>query len=111
MGHDRDTQSQNAIRAGTSRSTAPGSTAWSAICRLAVLILRSKAKSAFPVHSILSLTSSTAITTVTLFGGRHAGLALHLINSLKPVEFGAVSRRFQCQPCAGKAWEKAKCTR
>ncbi len=53
-----------------------------------------KAKSAFPVHSILSLTSSTAITTVTLFGGRHAGSALHLTNHLKPAEFGAVSRKF-----------------
>jgi hypothetical protein len=42
-------------------------------------ILKSKAKSEFPVYWNLSSTSSTAITTVTSFGGKHAGPALHLI--------------------------------
>jgi hypothetical protein len=47
------------------------------------LRLQSKAKPAFPIHSILSSMSSAAITTVTSFGGRRAESALHLISCLR----------------------------
>ena len=42
--------------------------------------MKSKAKSASPVHLILSLKPSIVTTIVTSFGGRHAGSALHLIS-------------------------------
>jgi hypothetical protein len=46
----------------------------------------------------LSSTSSTAITTVTSFGGRHAGSALHLISRFvnaasQAAAFSAQARR------------------
>src|SRR3984893_12995853 len=74
-------------------SAALGSTVWSVTCRSAVRILKSKAKSASPVHLILSLKPSTAITIVSSFGGRHAGSALHLISrhSKGPVRRGLAS--------------------
>src|SRR3979490_2928150 len=64
-------------------------------------ILKSKAKSEFRVHSILSSTSSTAITTVASFGVRHAGSALHLINRFvnaasQVAAFSAQARSIRC---------------
>jgi len=61
-------------------SAALVSTVWSVTCQSAVRILKSKAKSASPVHLILLLKPSIVTTVVTSFGGRHAGSALHLIS-------------------------------
>ena len=65
-----------------SRSTVLAPTVWYVKSRLGARTSKSKAKPAFPIHSILSSMSSKAINTVTLFGGRHAGSALRLISCL-----------------------------
>jgi hypothetical protein len=63
-------------------------------CRLGARTSKSKAKPAFPILSILSSMSSTAINTVTSFGGRHAESALHLISCLFPYREGDCRLRY-----------------
>src|ERR1700738_2903963 len=74
-------------------STARPPTVWCVKCRLGARTSKSKAKPAFPIHSILSSTSSAAITTVTSFGGRHAESALHLISCVLPSYYSLGAKR------------------
>ena len=64
-------------------------------------ILKSKAKSASPVHLILSLKPSIVTTIVTSFGGRHAGSALHLISHHSKGADAALRHSLQ-QECDGR---------
>jgi hypothetical protein len=78
MGDKRDSQRQHVLKAGTILFGGSGTDCL--VRRLGARTSKSKAKPVFPIHSILSSTSSTAINTVTSFGGRHAESALHLIS-------------------------------
>src|SRR3981081_297887 len=78
MGDKRDSQRQHVLKAGTILFGGSGTDCL--VRRLGVRTSKSKATPVFPIHSILSSTSSTAINTVTSFGGRHAESALHLIS-------------------------------
>ena len=80
MGDKRDSQRQHVLQAGTILFDGSGTDWLVRKCHLGAQTSKSKAKPAFPIHSILSSMSSTAVNTVTSFGGRHAELALHLIS-------------------------------
>jgi hypothetical protein len=80
MGDKRDNQRQHVLKAGTILFDGSGTDCLVRKMSLGGANFEVEAKPAFPIHSILSLMSSTAVNTVTSFGGRHAESALHLIS-------------------------------
>jgi hypothetical protein len=77
MDENRGTQRQKVIKAGTISFDGSGIDCLVRNMSVGGANLEVESQIGFLVHLNLSSTSSTAITTVTSFGGRPAGSALH----------------------------------
>jgi hypothetical protein len=107
MNDKRDTQQQKVIRAGTISFDGSGIDCLVRNMSVGGANLEVESQIGIPGSFDLVIDSSTAINTVTSFGGRHAGSALHLIRACPPPNGQAGPTALGCCGCHGLAFKSA----